>query len=440
MSQRDVSPSPSRAAGAAVSSLTRLWRSSPDYRRLFSSRFISLLGDWFNLLAIIALLRAVGASSAGSTGAVIVMKILPAALVGPLAGVLADRFPRRALMIGADALRFVFVSAMFLTPLLPHSHVAYVMALSFLQTLAAGLSEPARGASLPNVVPADLLGWANVVGVLSWSVTYTLGAAAGGVVTHWFGWPTALAVDALSYLVSIALIWPLRLPPPPIHDRALDATALIGGRDMLGALSWAFGGSGVRRLFWIKFGAALCGSMTVILTWLATIRFPSAGPIDRTISILYGARGIGMGIGPLLAQWGTRESDRRIGLLVGVGFAIFGCGLLVLPHAGSPLAAALIVTVIALGESVLWTYSTVLLQRATPDRYRGRLLAADVAFCLATMSLVIYASGALLDHQWLGLTALLTVAGLIELLAAVVWMIATRELFTTPSRDERPLG
>ena len=79
-----------------------LLRSNTSYRRLFFARMISLLGDWFHLLAILALLRGIGHDSAAAFAGVIIVKSLATFLVLPVAGVWADRFSRLRLMIISD--------------------------------------------------------------------------------------------------------------------------------------------------------------------------------------------------------------------------------------------------------------------------------------------------------------------------------------------------
>ena len=79
-----------------------LLRSNRDYRNLFSALVVSLLGDWLNLIAVFVLLGEIAGASAEVYAWVIVLKMLPSAILGPLAGVVADTFDRRAVMLLSD--------------------------------------------------------------------------------------------------------------------------------------------------------------------------------------------------------------------------------------------------------------------------------------------------------------------------------------------------
>ncbi|MAE69849.1 MAG: hypothetical protein CME06_05205 [Gemmatimonadetes bacterium] len=135
------------------------------FRRLFLARTTSLLGDWFNLLGILALLREVTGSDPRVVGGVFIIKLLPAFVAGPAAGVVADRFDRKRIMIVADLLRFLLVSALFAAPLFPTHATPIVFTLTFLQMATAAFAEPARQATLPNLVSPRALAAANALRV-----------------------------------------------------------------------------------------------------------------------------------------------------------------------------------------------------------------------------------------------------------------------------------
>lgn len=393
-------------------SFRALLRCHPQYRRLFASRTISLLGDWFNLLALLALLRELGHHDATATGGAVILKFLPVALVGPLAGVLADRWPRRRLMIGCDLARCVLVLAMFAAPLWPRAAAGYLLALTFLQTVFAAIGEPARSAAIPDTVPGSALATANRLSVIGWSATYTFGAAVGGLVTAAVGWRIALAIDALSYLASIACVARLRLPPPARHERDLDATALFGGRDMRDALRFLARRRSVLRLLWIKVGWGLGGAMTVLLTLLGG--GPLVGSLGGklTIPLLFVGRGVGMGLGPLVQRWWGADQERRRAHAIAAGFLLYAGAYTAVPLALwlSPARALWCVLALVLagsiGESTLFVQSTLLLQRALPDRLRGRVLALDIGASTVICAAVTTAYSMALDAGWIALRTL----------------------------------
>ena len=96
-------------------------REAPGYRLLFAARTISLLGDWFSLIAVIALLREVVGSDPEALGGMLILRLLPFFLAGPLAGVIADRFSRKWIMITTDVVRVLLVLALLAAPATPLS-------------------------------------------------------------------------------------------------------------------------------------------------------------------------------------------------------------------------------------------------------------------------------------------------------------------------------
>ena len=205
-----------------------LFRSNRDFRNLFFGRLVSLFGDWFNLLAILALLRALGEDSANAVAILLVAKSLPA-LIAPLAGVLVDRLPRRQLMIAADAVRALVVLAMLGLTWFPSIPVLY--GLVVVQTLLGSLFEPARNAILPDLVRPNALTAANAASAASWSLMLAIGSALGGLFTDAFGWQAALVLDAATYVGSVAFLAHVR--DPGSRRPAAVARGLLGALGLL---------------------------------------------------------------------------------------------------------------------------------------------------------------------------------------------------------------
>ena len=113
------------------------------------------MGDWFNLLALVALLREIGGNGAMALGGTLILKSLPPLLATPIAGWVADRFPRKTIMIASDVGRAVVVLGMM--GQLIHPSLPILMALVALQAFLGAFFEPARRAMTPSVVaPQDL--------------------------------------------------------------------------------------------------------------------------------------------------------------------------------------------------------------------------------------------------------------------------------------------
>lgn len=178
-------------------------RTNPKFRQLWGATIVSQMGDWFNYIAIFVLLN----DLTGSGQAVswfLVAKFLPTTLLGPVAGVVADRFSRKKIMVGCDLLRGVVVLGYLYGG--QSSQVWCIYLLAFLQESIWTFNHPARQAAIPDVCAKEDLNLANGLFGATWSINLAVGAALGGFVTAWFGWEKAIILDALTFCGSAFLI------------------------------------------------------------------------------------------------------------------------------------------------------------------------------------------------------------------------------------------
>lgn len=431
MKTRDSSPSPGRTEAPASSvrppGFLEVLREAPGFRRLFLARTTSLLGDWFNLLGVLALLRETVGLEPTVVSALLVLKLLPAFVLGPLAGVVADRCPRRAIMIVSDLARFAFVCGLFLAVRFPEQAVGIVLVCTALQMGGAAFGEPARSASIPNLVRAEHLAPANALNAVAWSVMFTLGAGLGGVATELFGWRWALALDAGTYLVSAALVRGVQLPPARQRTRRLDWAEVTGVRDFAAGFRYVAVRPRVATTLLIKAGWGVAGAATLILTLFGERVYPVLGKPDLGISLLYVSRAIGTGLGPVLSRRITRDESGRMRRYLVVAFiwssACYGLFSIV----NSPGLAALCIVAAHLGGSAIWVDSTVLLQRAVPDEFRGRVFAADLGLAMFTTASSTWVYGQLAGVVELRLLPRLLSGSL--LVPALLWAVALTVLW-----------
>ena len=135
----------------ALNSYVSILRNNRNFRLLYIGQTISQLGDWFNAVAVFALLLDL-TGSATAVAWMMIVQFLPVAIVGPLAGVVVDRVNRRRLMIGTDLLRGVLILGLLLVRRPDQVWIAYVV-----MAVAVGAQaffEPARTATIPNITSA----------------------------------------------------------------------------------------------------------------------------------------------------------------------------------------------------------------------------------------------------------------------------------------------
>jgi len=292
-----------------------LLQRNSDFRNLYLARLISLFGDWFNLLAILALLRSIGDDSAVSFAGVFIAKSISTLIMLPYAGVFVDKFSRKKVMIYSDIFRAALIGLMFLVLYFPSVWLVYLLLVT--QSAMSAFFEPARNAMLPDIVAANELTTANALGAATWSAMLTIGAASGGLFTDFFGWEAALAVDVLSYCLSAILL--LRIQEPPFK-KSNDG---IGWSQLKEGFNYIKNDFEVWTLCSVKMLWSVAGSVSVLLAVLGEGKFSIGSRAMIGISVLYAARGLGTGLGPIISRILSKSDPIRMEHLITIGFA---CG------------------------------------------------------------------------------------------------------------------
>ena len=414
-----------------------LLRSNRNFRLLFVGQTISQLGDWFNSVAVYALLLDLTGSATAVAGMLIV-QFLPVAVVGPLAGVVVDRVNRRRLMIIADVARGVLVLGLLLVRRADQIWIAYVV--MALTVSASAFFEPARTATIPNITTAEELLPANALSAAMWSAMLAIGASVGGLVTAVAGRNIAFVVNAASFFASALFIAATRYDATPTAaPRARGLAALTGITDLVEGLRYVRQHSHVAALMCVKAGWGLAGGVLLLLTIFGQRVFPIAGGAAAGIGILYGARGVGAGLGPIALRWIVGQQPRRLRLTIAPAF--FTVGIFYVALAGAPTlaVAALCVLFAHFGGSILWVFSTVLLQIEVPDRFRGRVFAAELALVTLITSVSSYWTGYELDRVGRSPRTLAFVLGAMFCIPGVLWLIIqSRWKEATPAELSTP--
>ncbi|MFL6333201.1 MAG: MFS transporter [Pyrinomonadaceae bacterium] len=416
-----------------------LLRANRDFRMLWLGQVVSQLGDWFDTIALFTLvLRLTGSGRA--VGLVLVARFLPSVVLGPLSGVLADRFNRRHIMIASDVMRALVVLG-FLFVRRPEQ-VWLVYLLTVLQLAFSAFFEPARSAALPSVVAERDLVTANSISSVTWSVMLTLGAAVGGPVTGWFGTDVAFVTDSLTYLVSAALVWRVRLPKrAPRPKTPLTAAKALGVTDTLEGLRYVWHRPRVLALLLVKPAWGLGGGILTLLSVFGekVFRLSLHAAVENAalgISALYAARGVGTALGPMFTRRFYSETRAQMQRAIGFSFLVAGVFYVAFGGEQSFALALFWLAVAHAGGSVLWVFSTVLLQSSVEDEFRGRVFAAELMLMTLAMAASNYATGEALDRFGVSPRAAAVAIGLFFLLPGLLWLL-TRRLWDreTKTRD-----
>ena len=402
-----------------------LLRRNGDFRALFFAQIVSFAGDWFATVAMLGLvIDRTGSDIAAA--AVFVVQTLPAFLLSPLAGPAADRFDRRTLMIGVSLLQAA-AAGLFLVAL--HGPVVFAFLAQGIISALGAFFVPASQAALPNLVDADDLKLGTVMLSSTWGAMLAIGAAVGGVFTLAFGRDASFVADGASFLVAAALIVSIRRPTQQTSERARGRMHPVA--DTVETFRYARTHPLVAALLSSKLGFGLGSGTMGMLALLATGPFHSG---DGGTGLLLGARGLGVVVGPFVAnRLLARRAGRSVmsGILLTCGMAglVYAAGYLVVGTAPVLAVAAAGALLAHLGGGAQWALSTYGLQSAVPDYIRGRVFAADFALVTVTMSLSIMAAGALAEISGPRLPTLV-LAG-VGGLWGVVYLTLTRSIRRT---------
>jgi MFS family permease len=398
-----------------------LVRSNTQFRRLWLGNIVSHLGDWFNTIALYSLIVELTGSPL-ALGAVFIAKMLPWAIVSPLAGLIADRLNRRRLMIASDLLRAVVVLGFLVVD--EPGEVPLLFALTALQVVMGSVFLPAHNASIPNVTtPRELL-TANALMSATWSTMLAVGAALGGLAAEAFGYRVVFLIDSASYVVSAWFIYRTAIPQrtdAPARG-PLVATAV---REVLDGWRHLRTHPSIQRIALVKSTWAVFGGGLVYMLALLGDRV-APGAVAAGIGVLFMARGIGTGIGPIVAR--NVFKDRRQWVAMMGGCIVFsGLCYEAIGFVGwSPALVVVIIILVMLAHSTSganWVLATVLLQERTEDRFRGRVFATEWLLVMLADTLSILTASLLLEQGILDLRMGVRVFAAGQVLMGVLWLV-----------------
>ena len=337
---------------------------------------------------------------------------------------MADRFNRKHVMIWTDLLRAAVVLGFLVLTRWPRLDL--LLGLTFLQISLAAFFEPARTAAVAQICRRDELVTANALLAVTWSIMLTIGAAIGGAASHAFGWQVAITLDALTYVVSAALVLPIALAPVAAPTRRVGWWHTLGLGDAADGFRFMWRDPRIATLVWSKGAWGLGGALTLMLTVFGQRIYPLLGSPVLGMTVFYAARGIGTAIGPIVSRRWSGNNPARMQQAISISFAVAALFYLAFGFVDSLALAVLFVILAHLGGATVWVFSTVLIQRSVPNVFQGRVFAAEMAVFTLTFSLSTYVFGFLLDVTGVDPHLLMRFLGGCILAAGVLWSLAAR--------------
>jgi MFS family permease len=402
-----------------MTGVAALLRRNRNYRLTWTGQVVSEIGDYFNNIAVFALVMEKSGSGLVVSG-VMLSRAIPAVLAGPVAGVLLDRFDRKSLMIASDLVRVAVALAFVFTIHQPRPWLLY--ALSAALMFASPFFTSGRAAILPAIADEKELHAANSLTQTTQWATLSAGNLLGGLGAAHFGYTWAFVLNALSFLFSAACIWMLKNAPgedafraPRKHEtgpslrpweeyreglRYLRSVPLMMGIGMI-SVGWALGGGAAQILF------ALFGE-----------RVFHRGA--EGIGSLSGFAGIGLLIGGAIGHLaGRRVSFGGYKRVVTLAYMAHGLAYIAFSQAGSFGLALLLMMLSRVGMSATTVLNSAQLLRHTPNQFRGRVFATMESLRWSVMIVSMAAAG--IASQYYSARTIGLVAGAFGFATAVAW-------------------
>ena len=369
-----------------------LLRNNRNYRYTWMGQVVSEIGDHFNNIAVFSLALQATGSGMVVTG-IMLARAVPAVAAGPIAGVVLDRMNRQRIMIASDMIRAVVAVLFILTVGRHDTWLLYL--LSALLMFASPFFTSGRASILPTIASKDELHAANSLTQGTQWTTTAVGAFLAGATVMQFGYKTAFAFNALSFLISGLCIG--RLRPSygsfrverrdlsedrvvrPWHEyaeglRYMRSSPLILAIGLIG-VGWATGGGAAQILFTL-FGEIVYNR-------------GAAG-----IGEIWGCAGVGLVVGAIFAHWlGTRINFNQYKRTIAICYIVHGGAYVVFSlipyYAGSLFFIALSRAAVAISSVLNFAQ----LLRHVPDEYRGRVFSTVETLVWSTMMLSMMGAG-----------------------------------------------
>lgn len=398
-----------------------LIRSNANFRNLWFGQIVSLLGDWFNLIASASLISLLTHSGL-AVGGLFVVRMLSQFFASPVGGVLADRYNRKNLLIAFDLFRGCIVLGFLLvrTP----SQVWLLYVLTAAQLAFSGMFFPTRNAILPDLVTSGELGAANALSSATWSTMLAFGAALGGLVAGEWGLQPAFIIDSLTFFLSAYFI--SRLKYQKTHSIETDE------KKSLAIFSEAIEGlrylNRQRQVLTIalqkvSITLAVTSIFQIIQVTISSQIFSMGEGGSTSLGLIYAMVGIGTGFGPIIARRFIGDREVRLRKAVATGYLVAAIGVFTVSSLSNFSIVLLGTLIRGLGSSLIWVFSTQLLLQIVPNKLRGRVFSTEYALMTLMSALASAAGGWIFDNTEITISQILQIMSGIALLFGSGWVV-----------------
>jgi MFS family permease len=378
-------------------------------RRLAAARLISVTGSAAAYVALIFTIYE-RTGSAAWLSATLLLTFGVTGFIAPFAGFLGDRFDRRRVMIASDLAGALCFAAMGVV-----RAPTLLLLFAFLSTIAEAPFLSASAAAIPNMVEARDLSWANSLVSMGRYAGITLGPLLGGVLLHVLGASSVFVANAVTFVVSAALVVTVRAR----FSEGVDAEVREEHRGVRAGFRFLVRDSVLRRITFAWVVLVLGLAMGMVADAPLSISF---GQGSRGLGLIVACWGAGSVVGAYLGRFLNARTER---------FAVvFGTAAIAVTSIGagsSPVFWPILAFVLGqgIGDSIGLVGEQGIRQRRTPDAVRSRVMAASEAVWQLAMALSFVLAGFVLDA--VGPQGVYVVGGVAAALATLVLLPVLRE-------------
>jgi len=380
------------------------------YARFWFGAFVSNIGTWMESVGV-GILVTKQTHQAGWTGLVAAAAFVPRAFAGLIGGALADRLPRKRLLITSTVLQTILAGILTALAAFDHATPGLVTVIVFLSGCAGAIGFPSYQALLPDLVPAEELPAAVALGSAQWNLGRVIGPALAGIVIGLGNFQLAFGLNTLSFFAVIIAIAPLHLPPPAHHAHETIRKAIAGG------IRFVRQDSGLRAVVtYLALNSLLAAPFIALIPAVALKVFDEE---KLGTSVLVTAQGLGAVVMALLLG----GLSHRVGLrhVVLGALTVLPCALVL--YAIAPTLALGAVAIFFVGGAYLGCLSgfNTVAQLRAPPALRGRVMSVNMMILGTIYPIGAVAQGAIADRVGLRITTAVTAVAL----GAIVLLVRT---------------
>ena len=407
---------------------SELLRTNRHFRNLLAGQVISEMGNWFNFIASLGLVRLVSDASPTVAGILFACRLIPFAFASPIAGTFVDRFSRRQVMIATDIARVFIALAFLLVTSSDELWIAY-LATVLLSTVGA-FFEGAKNAATPNLTGKEGLLAGTALMFSSRFLLMAVGSALGGWASAAFGYKVAFLINAASFLASAYSVW--LVPEEATRDKATAERMKAKENrepfmtELREGLSYTVKNHFaltilIMNVMWATGG----GAINIIFERLGGIYFAGKEALnpDIAVAVMWTASGFGLTTGMLLAHRTSAWLDRKRLRTGFIGWTLVIHGLLF--AVGGFMPTLLLFAIFAYVSRALigveYAVQETLFQRSLPDHIRGRISTLDRG-----AELTMFGVSSLIGGEamlYISPQTLTIISGILSALSGLIWFI-----------------